>query len=91
MNLMSDISIYGYLFQYLNTTSQAVLNLYKDSLFFFSSSIFLKKLLDRMGFLVLLFNEREPDKFTMQGRVLAGLGTSPNTWTYRRGWLSYLD
>lgn len=87
MNLMSDISIYGYLFQYLNTKSQAVLNFF----FFSSFSIFLKKLLDRMGFLVLLFNEREPDKFTMQGRVLAGLGTSPNTWTYRRGWLSYLD
>lgn len=34
MNLMSDISVYGYLFQYLNTKSQAVLNLYKDSLFF---------------------------------------------------------
>lgn len=35
MNLMSDISVYGYLFQYLNTKSQAVLNLYKVSLFSF--------------------------------------------------------
>lgn len=33
MNLMSDISIYGYLFQYLNTKSQAVLNFFFFLLF----------------------------------------------------------
>lgn len=47
MNLMSDISIYGYLFQYLNTKSQAVLNLNKDSLFFFFFFFYLSQKVTR--------------------------------------------
>lgn len=39
MNLMSDISIYGYLFQYLNTKSQAVLNFFFFFFFYLSQKV----------------------------------------------------